>query len=94
MARVLLRGEEKNRLLVHKDAIVRSSGTPMVYVVGPDNKVRKVQVTEGISSGQFVAVTGELKAGDRLVTEGAERLRPFQEVSILPEKKTESDNDE
>jgi len=84
LARVLLRGQKKNRLLAHKDAIVRSSGTPMVYVVGEDNKVRKVQITEGISSGQFIEVIGKLEAGDRLVTEGAERLRPFQEVSILP----------
>ena len=36
---------------------------------------------------------GDLKAGDRLVTEGAERLRPFQKVSILPEKGAEPDND-
>ena len=85
LARVRLRGKEKTRLMAHKDAIVRSSGTPMVYVVGEDNKVRKVQITEGISRGQFIEVIGKLKAGDRLVTEGAERLRPFQEVSILPE---------
>ena len=83
LARVLLRGKEKTRLMAHKDAIVRSSGRPMVYVVGEDNKVRKVQITEGISRGQFIEVIGKLKAGDRLVTEGAERLRTFQEVSIL-----------
>ena len=31
----------------------------------------------------MVEVSGPLQAGDRLVTEGVERLRPFQEVAIL-----------
>jgi HlyD family secretion protein len=82
VARITFRGAPRPALLVHKDAIVRSLGGTLVYVVGADKKVRAVDIREGISSGEFIAVEGELREGDLLVTEGVERLRPFDEVAI------------
>ena len=83
LARVTFHGAPREVLLIDKDAIDRSSGRPLVYLVQADNRVRAVEVQEGMSQGQLVEVTGNLQAGDRLVTEGVERLRPFQEVAIL-----------
>ncbi|MBX3414056.1 MAG: efflux RND transporter periplasmic adaptor subunit [Pirellulales bacterium] len=83
VARITFRGEAQSALLAHKDAIVRSLNGTLVYVVGPDNKVRAVAVREGASSGEYIAVEGDLRSGDLLVTEGVERLRPFDEVAIL-----------
>lgn len=83
VARITFRGEPRPALLAHKDAIVRSLNGTLVYVVGADHKVRVVEISEGASSGEFIAVEGDLLAGDLLVTEGVERLRPFDEVAIL-----------
>jgi hypothetical protein len=44
--------------------------------------VEKIQVDTGIGLGSLVEVIGDVTDGDRLVTRGAERLRPGQEVKI------------
>jgi len=82
VARITFRGTPRQALLVHKDAIVRNLVGTLVYVVGADKKVRAVGIKEGISSGEFIAVEGELRDGDLLVTEGVERLRPFDKVAV------------
>ena len=83
VARVEFRGSPRDVLLAEKDSIVRSSGRPLVFVVTEDETVRAVEVTEGISEGKYVEVQGDLGPGAVLVTEGVERLRPFDKVSIL-----------
>jgi HlyD family secretion protein len=83
LARIAFYGATREVLLVNKDAIDRSSGKPMVYIVQPDNRVRAVEVQDGLSQGQFIEVSGDLQAGDRIVTEGVERLRPYQEVIVV-----------
>jgi len=83
LARITFRGSSREVLLVDKDAIDRSSGKPIIYLVKSDNRVRAVEVQDGMSQGRFTEVTGDLQAGDRIVTEGVERLRPYQEVTIL-----------
>lgn len=82
VARINFRGAPRPALLAHKDAIVRSLSGTLVYVVGADQKVRAVEIKEGISSGEYIAVEGDLRDGELLVTEGVERLRPFDEVAI------------
>jgi membrane fusion protein (multidrug efflux system) len=82
VARITFRGTPRQALLAHKDAIVRNLVGTLVYVVGADKKVRAVGIQEGISSGEFIAVEGELRDGDLLVTEGVERLRPFDKVAV------------
>ncbi|MCA9231829.1 MAG: efflux RND transporter periplasmic adaptor subunit [Planctomycetales bacterium] len=83
LARIAFHGQPREALLVAKDSIDRSSGQPVVFVVEPDNRVRAVTVRNGMSQGNLVEVEGDLQAGDRLVTEGVERLRPFQKVVII-----------
>lgn len=99
VARVVFSGEPREALLADKDAVVRSSGKPLVYVaeLKPETQmatVRPVEVTEGLSEGQYVEVAGELQEGDLLVTEGVERLHPYDEVEILDLAAASTNNDE
>jgi len=83
IARITFHGTPHEALLAHKDAVVRSSGRPTVYVVGTGGEIRGVAVTEGISDGSFIEIRGEISDGDLLVVEGAERVRPLDRVHIL-----------
>ncbi len=90
-ARVTLAvGEPVRALLVPKDALVLGGPAPMVWVVDADTadpakgKVRPVPVQSGISAEGWIAVTGPLRAGDRVVVQGNERLRPGQDVAVIP----------
>ena len=48
--------------------------------------VRQVIVELGISDGDSIQVIGDgIAGGMQVVTEGAERLRPFQTVRIAPD---------
>jgi multidrug efflux pump subunit AcrA (membrane-fusion protein) len=82
-ARITFRGPPREVLLVDKDSIDRSSGHAMVFVVEADNRVRAVEIRDGMSQGQLIEVVGDVRAGDQLVTEGVERLRPFERVIVL-----------
>jgi membrane fusion protein (multidrug efflux system) len=69
-------------LLVPKVAVVQSQGTTAAYVVGPDSTAQYRSLTLGPEfEGQYVVDDG-LKAGDRVVTEGTQRLRPG--VKVVP----------
>jgi RND family efflux transporter MFP subunit len=83
VARITFRGLPRRGLLAHKDAIVRSAGLSTVFVVEGDGTVRAVNVVEGLSEGEFIEVEGDLKTGDLLVTEGVERLRPYDQVTVI-----------
>lgn len=81
-------GEPKSVPLVPKDAISIGGKTPVVYVIdasGGKSSVRAVPVTLGVASGQWISVgEQEINAGDVVVVEGNERLRPGQEVRAEP----------
>jgi len=75
-------------LVINKDAIVLGGPTPLVYVVDPEapgkltGKVRPVPVKQGRTQGQLIQVSGPLKAGELVVIQGNERLRPGQPVVV------------
>jgi len=74
--------------LVPKDTLVRTSRGTFVYAINPavsgePLSVRRVMVQPGISKAELIHVRGtDLESGTLVVTEGAERLRPFQPVQI------------
>ncbi len=85
LGHVSLHGESHQATLVPKDAVVRSSGKPVVFIVGDDGKARPVDIVEGLTRDGFIEVSrGDLRPGQSLVTDGAERLRPFQAVTPHP----------
>ena len=83
---VLSTGAVRKSLLVPKDALVLGGPRPLVFVVernpqNPDEAtVRSVPVTAGVASGSLIAVSGDLDAGQQVVTLGNERLRPGDRV--------------
>ena len=70
-------------LAMPRDAMVLRSGRVMVYRVKADNTAEALAVTTGVAQGDFIEVQGALKAGDRVVTRGGERLRPGQPLRLL-----------
>jgi multidrug efflux system membrane fusion protein len=59
--------------------------TAFVYLVGPRSTVSVHPITLGIADGERVAVLAGLAAGDRVVTEGGDRLRDGALV-VLPDR--------
>lgn len=79
-------GPEQAALLVPKDALVLGGEQPIVYAVTPDGAGTRpvpVRITGAVDG--TIAVEGDLKAGDRVVVEGNERLRPGQPIVDTPQ---------
>ena len=72
----------QNLLVVPRDAIVLRRQGNTVFKVGSDNTAMQVPVELGIASGEYIAITGDVAAGDNIIIRGAERLRPGQKVAI------------
>ncbi|MBW2347607.1 MAG: efflux RND transporter periplasmic adaptor subunit [Deltaproteobacteria bacterium] len=72
-------GSPKEALVVSKDAVVTRRRGSHLFVVR-DEKAVLVPVRRGEATGDRVAVYGELSAGEWVVVEGNERLRPGQPV--------------
>ena len=83
--RVRLRmGPAHQTLLVTERAIGTDQGQKYVYVVDERNKVSYRQVTLGQGFDGLQAIEEGLKAGDRVVVNGLQRIRP--EIEVQPEK--------
>jgi RND family efflux transporter MFP subunit len=81
--RVALPNSDPRQLVaVPRDALVLRGSEMFVMKVNPDNVVEKVQVDTGIGLGSLVEVIGDVNGGDRVITRGAERLQPGQEVVV------------
>lgn len=74
-------GVRKGALLVPQQAVQRDmKGQATVWVVGPDNKASSQIINADRTVGNQWLVTSGLKAGDLVVTEGLQRVRPGIEV--------------
>ncbi|WP_395374305.1 efflux RND transporter periplasmic adaptor subunit [Marinicella sp. W31] len=72
-------------LVIPRDALVLRRQGAHIFVIN-DAVARRVAVTTGLAQGDLIAVSGDLQAGDQVVTRGNERLRNQQTVQILNEK--------
>ncbi len=70
-------------LVVPAAAIQRGSVGTFVYVVKEDSTVTLRRVTPGAVDGDWVSVEGDLAPGDRVVTDGADRLREGAKVEVI-----------
>jgi RND family efflux transporter MFP subunit len=75
---------DKGALLVPQSAVVDMQGRYLIAVVGDDNKVSIRPVTAGETVGEQWAIRGNLKAGDRVVAEGVQKVREGAEVKPVP----------
>ena len=67
-------------LAVPRDALVLRREGASVFRVNDDNTVEQISVITGLGDGNHIEVIGQLKAGDTIVTRGAERLSSGMEV--------------
>ncbi|BCS52026.1 MdtA/MuxA family multidrug efflux RND transporter periplasmic adaptor subunit [Geobacter sp. SVR] len=72
----------KDAIVVPAAAIQRGSQGTFVYLLKPDRTVTIRPVTVGVVHGEDIVVTGGLQPGERVVVEGAERLREGSKVEV------------
>ena len=68
-------GVNQNALLVPQCAVAEIQGRKLIAIVGADNKVSIRPIATGETDGELWVVKGPLKAGDRVVAEGLQKLR-------------------
>ncbi|ODV13324.1 MAG: efflux transporter periplasmic adaptor subunit [Rubrivivax sp. SCN 70-15] len=73
----------RGALAVPPAAVLRGAQGFYVYVVGADDKVTTRLVTPGPVDGEWMAVRGPLQPGDRVVTDGTDRLREGAKVEVI-----------
>lgn len=71
-------------IVIPKRAVMHGAQGSFVWVIGEDNKVSPRPVQLGIGSGNDVAVTQGLAAGDRVVVEGILKVQPGALVQATP----------
>jgi RND family efflux transporter MFP subunit len=71
-------------LLVPQRAVTELQGGYRVAVVGPDNKVSIRTVTVGERVGSQWIIESGLQAGEKVVAEGTQKVRPDQPVTPKP----------
>lgn len=80
----LVEGTQSAALTVPQRAVSRDEkGQPVVLVVGADNKLQQRVITAPRTIGENWLVTGGLRAGDKVVVEGAMMLRPGTPVKAV-----------
>ncbi|MGA2189037.1 MAG: efflux RND transporter periplasmic adaptor subunit [Steroidobacteraceae bacterium] len=79
---VLLLDTQRNVVTVPIAAVQRGAPGTYVYLVNADNTVSVHPITLGAQDGGFFAVVSGLNPGDRVVTDGADRLRDGAHVAI------------
>jgi multidrug efflux system membrane fusion protein len=72
----------QNALLVPTAAVQSGAQQSFVYVVQPNNTVMQRQVTVGPSQGDLTAITKGVNAGDKVVTDGLDKLQPGTKVIV------------
>ncbi len=75
---------ETNALLVPQKAVADMQGRNLVAVVGADNKVSIRPVNVGEQVGSQCVIQGPVKAGDRVVAEGIQKVRQDAVVNPVP----------
>jgi multidrug efflux system membrane fusion protein len=73
---------ERERPLVPAAAVQRGAGAPFVYVVKPGDVVEAREVSFGPTAGDRIAVERGLEPGERVVIDGADRVRPGTHVTL------------
>ncbi|ECK0879294.1 multidrug efflux RND transporter periplasmic adaptor subunit AcrA [Salmonella enterica subsp. enterica serovar Kentucky] len=79
----LQEGTKPTALLVPQQGVTRTPrGNATVLVVGADNKVETRQIVASQAIGDKWLVTDGLKAGDRVVVSGLQKVRPGAQVKV------------
>jgi membrane fusion protein, multidrug efflux system len=75
----------KDAVVVPLKAVVELQGSHLVSIVEKDNTIRTVMVALGPPDGDAnISIQGDVKAGDQVVVEGVEKVRPGDKVTTKP----------
>jgi membrane fusion protein (multidrug efflux system) len=78
-------GVDESAILVMQQAVTRDTkGNSMVYLVNKSDKVEPRVVTVDRAIGNKWLITGGLVAGDRVIVEGLQKIRPGVPVKAVP----------
>ncbi|WP_079416589.1 efflux RND transporter periplasmic adaptor subunit [Thiomonas intermedia] len=72
-----------NALVVPTTAVAVGAPGTYVYVIGADNKVKMRVVKTGVAFDNLTQIVSGVKAGERVVTDGLDRLRDGREVKVV-----------
>jgi len=72
----------KDAVVVPVTALRHGPNGDFVYVLQDDRTVRQVAVTQGVSTADSVQITQGLDVGERVITEGGDRLKDGAKVSL------------
>ncbi len=77
---------EREAILIPRDALVLRREGVYVYRVNEASVAERVQVETGISDLHRIEVLGDIQVSDRVITRGAENLRPGSPVSVASQQ--------
>lgn len=84
---------------LHDAVVIPSAALQMgneghfVWILNEENKVSKHRVTAGVQDSQQVVISAGVNAGDRVVTDGIDRLTEGMQVEVVtPQKATEAEH--
>jgi len=84
-ARVRAKIEDRpHTVLVPQAAVQEVQGARTVFIVEPDTTVVLRSITEGGPYGAFFIVLGGVHAGERVIVEGLQKVRPGMQVTPTP----------
>jgi multidrug efflux system membrane fusion protein len=78
----LLVDVQRGAVTVPAAAIQRSPQSTFVYAVKPDHTVESRNVVAGLTEGEDTVVQGGLQAGEMVVIDGVDKLRPGMKVDV------------
>jgi multidrug efflux system membrane fusion protein len=76
----------RNATIVPTSAVLTGSIGQFVYVVKPDNTVTVRKVKTGPVDGERTSIVSGVALGERVVTDGSDRLREGSKISIPADK--------
>lgn len=83
---VIDEGVNEQAMLVPQQAVSRDpKGNPFVYLVDAKSKVEQRSITTERALGDRWLVSAGVTAGDRVILEGMQRVRPGAEVKAVPQ---------
>jgi RND family efflux transporter MFP subunit len=75
----------RTQLTVPYDAVILRANGSHIFVVGDDDIARQITVQPGVRSGGYIAIEGDVEAGQTVVVSGAETLSDGRAVQIQGE---------
>ncbi|MEX8992796.1 multidrug efflux RND transporter subunit MdtA, partial [Salmonella enterica] len=82
---------EQNAVVVPAAAVQMGNEGHFVWVLNDENNVSKMRVKIGIQDNQNVVISAGLSAGDRVVTDGIDRLTEGAKVEVVEPQTTMAD---